>query len=71
MENEIVLTEVVLAPHPERGEKSVSCTFPNIQKYLDAGYVVKNIFYSPAKEVGYTSGFALTVLLKKVEEKAK
>lgn len=71
MQNEILLTEVILAPHPERGERSVSSTFPTIQKYLDEGYVVKNIFYSPAKEVGYTNGFALTVLLKKQVEIAK
>ncbi|GIZ16362.1 hypothetical protein [Capnocytophaga catalasegens] len=71
MQKEIILTEVVFITPLSRGEYTATHTFPTIQKHLDEGYVVKSIFYSPAKEVGYTNGFALTVHLKKPEEIAK
>lgn len=64
MKKEIVFTEVVQFNFVQR-EPAVSYQFPTIQKYLDEGYVVKNIFYSPVQSADRISGIALTVHLQR------
>lgn len=64
MTREIVFTEVIQF-NPVQSAISASYQFPAIQKYLDEGYEVRNIFYSPIQSAGHISGIALTVHLQK------
>lgn len=64
MQNEVLLTEFVRLNLVHQ-DSSTSYIFPAIQKYLDEGYVVKNIFYSPSLQAGHINGIALTVHLQK------
>lgn len=61
MQKEIILTEEVWLSFKKEPKHY---TFPAIQKYLDEGYVVKNIFYSPQIVENEVSGIVLTVHLQ-------
>ncbi len=62
---ELVITENVEFQNFS-SESVKSYTFPNIQKHLDDGFTIKNIFYSPLSNDG-VYGVSITAHLQKSE----
>ena len=60
---ELVITETIEFKEFSGND---SYTFPNIQGYLDDGYTVKHIFYTPLA-ASSVYGIAITVHLQKPE----
>ena len=62
---EKILTENITFLHSRDG----GFTFPRIQEYLDDGWYIKNIFYSPMSGTGSSlHGISITVHLQKSTE---
>lgn len=47
----------------DKGTMNETFTFTEIQKYLDEGYTIKNIFYTPRTYNKEVAGISITVLL--------
>lgn len=66
---EKIITEVVSLEFPYAPEKSTVYTFPEIQKFLNEGYQIKQLFYSPLNGDCTTINYiAITAHLQKIEK---
>jgi len=62
MESEKIVTEVV---NFNTNGKNESFVFPEIQKLLDSGYKVKNMFYTPLSDDSGYCAVSITVHVSK------
>lgn len=66
---EKIITEVVSLDFPNTPEKSTVFTFPEIQKLLDEGFQIKQIFYTPSTGGCISINYiAITAHLQKIEK---